>query len=65
MAGHEHHTGKLSMTSKDIGKQAKQHKELKKLQNLRDTIAELRLRSSAQHHRRRQSQPLRNHAVLE
>jgi DNA polymerase-1 len=36
-------TGKLSTTSKDIGKQARQHKELKKLQHLRDTIAELRL----------------------
>ena len=36
-------SGQLSLKAKDIGKQAKQHKELKKLQHLRDTIAELRL----------------------
>ena len=36
-------SGQLSLTSKDIGKQAKRYKELKKLQHLRDTIAELRL----------------------
>jgi DNA polymerase family A len=36
-------SGHLSLKAKDIGKQAKRHKELKKLQHLRDTIAELRL----------------------
>ena len=36
-------TGKLELKSTTIGKQAKHHPELRKLQKLRDTIAELRL----------------------
>jgi hypothetical protein len=36
-------TGKLELRSRTIGKQAKHHPELRKLQKLRDTIAELRL----------------------
>ena len=36
-------TGKLELTARAIGKQAKQHPELKPLQHLRDQIAELRL----------------------
>jgi hypothetical protein len=36
-------TGKLELKSITIGKQAKHHTELRKLQKLRDTIAELRL----------------------
>ena len=38
-------TGKLALTTRAIGKQAKQHPELKPLQHLRDQIAELRLGS--------------------
>jgi DNA polymerase-1 len=36
-------TGRLELRSRTIGKQARQHPELRKLQKLRDTIAELRL----------------------
>ena len=36
-------TGKLALTTKILGKQAKQHPELKPVQHLRDQIAELRL----------------------
>jgi DNA polymerase I len=36
-------TGRLELRSSTIGKQARHHPELKKLQRLRDTIAELRL----------------------
>jgi hypothetical protein len=36
-------TGKLELTAKALGKQAKYHPELKSLQHLRDQIAELRL----------------------
>ena len=36
-------TGKLELKSTTIGKQAKHHPELRKLQKLRDTIAEFRL----------------------
>ena len=38
-----HRTGKLELRSRTIGKQARQHPELRTLQKLRDTIAELRL----------------------
>jgi DNA polymerase-1 len=36
-------TGKLELTAKTLGKQAKHHPELRPLQHLRDQIAELRL----------------------
>jgi DNA polymerase-1 len=36
-------TGKLELKSRTIGKQARHHPELRKLQKLRDTVAELRL----------------------
>ena len=36
-------TGKLALTAKALGKQAKQYPELRPLQHLRDQIAELRL----------------------
>ena len=36
-------TGKLALTTKALGKQAKQYSELRPLQHLRDQIAELRL----------------------
>ena len=36
-------TGKLDLKSKELGRQAKRHPELKNLQHLRDQIAEMRL----------------------
>ena len=58
-------TGKLSLTAKDIGKQAKHYPELRPLQHLRDSDRRIAAGSFPQHHRRRRLQPMPDHAVLD
>ena len=58
-------TGRLELKSRTIGKQARHHPELRKLQKLRDTDRRAQTRRLPQHRRRGWLQPDRHHAAVD